>query len=133
MSSSHEPIYWDTTQHTLAAPLGPATQTTYSLSFPQGTTRWQIINLDAVVSPEIAGTLATITTALGPAGVPPLTLPSATRGASTWNVAGGAGSVVFIRNRNPGTVLVQISWERVGRQPNGMDPGTVTISGDITP
>jgi len=133
MSSSHEPIYWDTTQHTLAVPVGPATQTTYSYNFPQGTTRWRLINLDQTDSPEIGGTLATVTAATGSYGVPPLALPSATRAASTWNSVEGAGQTVFIRNRNAGTVTVQLFWERIGRQPNGMVPGTVDISGDITP
>jgi len=127
MSSSHEPIYWDTAAFTLADPGAPGAVTTYSLGFPQGTTRWRIFNLSTTHNPEVAGTFATIQLANGPLGIPTLVA------GSTWNMLDGTAQGVFIRNRNNGqTIATSIMWERVGRQPD-MDAGVVTISANLTP
>ncbi len=128
MSSTHEPVYWDAAQHQLAVPVGPATQTTYQISFPPGTFKWQLFNMETIVgrSPEIAGTLATITAASGSYGVPTVV------SGSTWNVATGGGQTVFVRNRTPNTLNIQLVWMRYGRMPE-MDAGSVVISADITP
>jgi len=127
MSSTHEPVYWDCVGHTLANPGGVGVASTYSITFPQGTTMWRIINGSATHSPEVAGTLATITTAPNP-----IPIPEVVEG-STWNVYTGSGQTVFIRNRHNGqTINISIMWERIGRQP-AMDAGAPVISANLTP
>ena len=127
MSSSHEAVYWDSALHTLAGTGGAVTVTTYHIRFPQGTTKWRLINSSATISPEIAGSLATIALAGGPIPIP------VAAAASTANVFDGSGQDLYVRNRTATPVVVMLYWERPGRLPSGMDAGTPTISGNLTP
>jgi|2_EtaG_2_1085320.scaffolds.fasta_scaffold02513_10 hypothetical protein len=122
MSSSHQPIYWDTAAHVLADPGAPGAASTYSITFPLGTTRFRIVNGHATHGAEIAGTLATITAVSGSMPLPPNIEYTC------------AGHAIFIRNRNNGQAIpIAVIWERIGRVPDNMNAGVATISSNLTP
>ena len=106
MSSSHQPIFWDSLGQTLAA--GAA----YRVNLPIGTTEWRVVNTSGGTI-GVAGTAASIATA---ANVVPC--PSATS-------LVGQGQSLFLANGTGGGLTVVGVWARAGRQP---DPGAGTAS-----
>ena len=111
MSSSHEPVYWDSTSASLAA------TTSYRVNLPAGTTDWAVVNASGG-DVRIAGTEATITSVATPP--PQLTV-------RTGSVHIGKGHGLFIANGTGGALIVGLTWSRVGRQPS-VDAGTVTFT-----
>tara|TARA_R110000824_G_scaffold8808_4_gene40043 strand:+ start:7218 stop:7604 length:387 start_codon:yes stop_codon:yes gene_type:complete len=128
MSSSQQPIYWDSVILSMASIGGAKTVSTYLITLPQGTIGWRIVNGDATATNtiEVASNAATIA-ASGPPGIFPMTIAGA---GGTMDFPGGLH--VYVRNRNAATPPVQVMWWRPGRQPV-MDAGTATISADLTP
>ena len=109
MSSSQQPIYWDSAGQALAA------TTAYKVNLPTGTADWTVLN-GSGGTVSIAGTQATI----GLAITNHVVLPDATS-------FSGKGQELYVSNPSGGALTIQVSWIRAGRQPTG-DAGTTTFT-----
>ena len=109
MSSSHEPVYWDSLGHTLLAATG------YNVSLPIGTTDWAVINISGGTL-YAAGSGATLATG-ATSSVP---IPTATS-------FEGKGQSLFVGNLTGAGLAVVVAWRRPGRQPD-MNAGTATFT-----
>ncbi len=109
MSSSQQPIYWDSLGHSLLAGTG------YSVELPIGTTDWTVFNT-SLGDIAIAGTAASLAVALNVIPIPTATAP-----------VSGKGQSLFVGNATVGALTVVVAWQRPGRQPD-MDAGTATFT-----
>ena len=109
MSSSQQPIYWDSLGHTLLA------ATAYRVNLPVGTTDWTVMNMSGGTI-GVAGTAASIVVAANVIQVPTATPP-----------VSGNGQSLFVGNATAGPLPVLVVWRRAGRQPTS-DAGTTTLT-----
>ena len=107
MSSSHQPIYWDSLGQSLAP------TTAYGVDLPVGTTDWTVVNMSAGTI-IVAATAATIATGVTNS-IPVLTGTSLS----------GKGQQLFVGNLTGGALAATVVWHRPGRQPD-MDAGTAS-------
>ena len=109
MSSSQQPLYWDSVGQSLAP------TTAYKVNLPSGTTDWTVVNTSAGTI-GVAGTAASIAVAANviqiPTGQPAVT---------------GKGQSLFLGNASGGALTVLVIWTRAGRQPTA-DAGTTTFT-----
>ena len=106
MSSSQQPLYWDSASQALAA------TTAYKVNLPPGTTDWTVVNGSGGTI-GIAGTAATIAS-------PHLAVLNNT-------VFNGKGGELYLANATGAPLTVVVSWIRPGRQPTG-DAGATTFT-----
>jgi hypothetical protein len=106
MSSSQQPIYWDSAGHTLLA------TTAYKVNLPSGTTDWTVVNTSGATI-GIAGTAATIA--------------SPHLGVLTGEDLSGKGQELYLANATGGGLAVVVVWIRAGRQPTN-NAGVTTFT-----
>ena len=106
MSSSQQPIYWDSAEQALAA------TTAYKVNLPIGTTDWTVYNASGG-SVGIAGTAATIA--------------SPNIAVRNNEAMSGKGQGLYLANGTGAPLTIQVSWIRAGRQPTD-NAGTTTFT-----
>jgi hypothetical protein len=106
MSSSQQPIYWDSAEQALAA------TTAYKVNLPIGTTDWTVYN-GSGGTVGIAGTAATIA--------------ASHLAVRNDDAVSGKGQDLYLVNGTGGALTIQVSWIRAGRQPTS-DAGTTTFT-----
>jgi len=111
MSSSHQPIYWDSLGQSMVG------LTAYRIDLPPGTTSWVIANAESGATDHmfIAATAANIADATNRLYLAP---------ASTLS---GVGQTLYVLNGTGGALVSKVTWHRPGRQPTN-DAGTATFT-----
>jgi len=134
MSSSHEPIYWGTATILINTQTGAGVD--YSLTFPPGTTDWQVTNLTPAGTATDRAFLGE-TLAQAQAATCPLQLLPLNAAPRFWELMFAkvdSGSGVFISGTAAATagatvnLVLSIGWHRVGRVPDGMSAGAVALT-----
>jgi hypothetical protein len=134
MSSSQQPVYWGTALIAIDTQTGSGVD--YSLAFPPGTTGWKITNIStsgtAADRAFIAETLAQAQSAACPVQLLPLATSPAFLELASLEVESPSGA--FISGTAAATasatmnLTLAVGWHRIGRQPDGMDAGSITLT-----